>query len=221
MSERRLPEPLRSWHAWAHAQPWLWRFTLMNRILLAMAFLPTGAVKATGQRFTMLPVDNPIGFFFEAMYQTGPYWIFLGLVQMTAAVLLLIPATATLGAILFLPIGLSIFLITWGVGFGNTVLVTAGMLLAALYLICWDADRIWAAAAHVVGRRSGPPLLAEATRLERAGWGLGAATGIALFMTTRGFLSSSLRAELLLVGLAAASMVVVGWVVGLRTARRA
>ena len=27
----------------------------------------TGLVKATGQRFTLLPVENPIGFFFEAV----------------------------------------------------------------------------------------------------------------------------------------------------------
>ena len=69
----------------------------MNRILLAMAFFPTGLVKATGQRFTLLPIENPVGFFFEAMYQTGPYWYFIGMVQVAAAVLLLIPATATLG----------------------------------------------------------------------------------------------------------------------------
>ena len=99
-----------------------------------MAFFPTGLVKLTGQRFTLLGVDTPVGFFFEAMYQTGPYWRFIGLAQITASVLLLIPRTATLGALLFLPIGTSIFLITWGVGFQGTVWVTSGMLLAVVYL---------------------------------------------------------------------------------------
>ena len=70
----------------------------MNRILLAMAFLPTGLVKATGQRFTLLPVDTPVGFFFEAMYRTGPFWRFIGVVQVASAVMLLIPGTALLDA---------------------------------------------------------------------------------------------------------------------------
>jgi len=99
-------------------------------------------VKATGQRFTTLPVDNPVGFFFEAMYQTGPYWYFIGFSQIAAAVLLLIPSMATLGALLFLPIGFSIFLVTWGIGFGGTVYITAGMLLSVMYLVCWDADKV-------------------------------------------------------------------------------
>ena len=150
------------------------RFTLVNRLLLAMAFLPTGLVKATGQRFTLISVDDPIGFFFEAMYQTGPYWRFIGAVQIVAAVCLLIPATATVGALPFLPVGMSILLITWGIGFGNTVFIAAGMLLSVIYLLCWDADRIWGAASGLIGVRSQPPLLQGAHWVETLGWGLGA-----------------------------------------------
>lgn len=215
-----LPAPLDAMHRWAHAQPWLGRFTLMNRLLLAMAFIPTGLVKATNQRFTVLPVENPIGFFFEAMYQTGPWWIFIGCVQVAAGVLLLIPATSTIGAILFLPIGVSIFLITWGVGFGNTVLVAGGMVLAVTYLVCWDADRIWAAASKVVGRRSGPPLLEGAHPVEKTGWALGGATGIALWLGTRGYVPSAWFLELLAVGVGAALMVVIGWILGAMRSRR-
>lgn len=195
-----MPEPLARAHAWARRQPWLGRFTLMNRILLAMAFLPTGLVKASGQRFTSLPVENPVGFFFEAMYQTGPYWHFIGVMQMAAAVLLLIPATATVGAVLFLPIGLSIFLITWGIGFQGTVYVTAGMLLATTYLVCWDGDRVWAAAVQLVGARPTRGLLEGAGRVEKAGWATGAAVGIAIFMVVRGFLPASWMRGLLAAG---------------------
>lgn len=60
-----------------------------------------------------------------------------------------------LGALLFLPIGVSIRLITWGVGFTGTVWVAAGMVLSVIYLLCWDADRIWEAATKVSGRREG------------------------------------------------------------------
>lgn len=207
-----LPEPSNRLHSWARAQPWLGRFTLMNRLLLAMAFIPTGLVKATGQRFTQLPVDNPVGFFFEAMYQTGPFWYFIGLCQIVAAVSLLIPATATLGAVFLLPIALSIVLITWGIGFGGTVYVTAGMLLSTIYLICWDADKIYAAGVKLFAKREGPKLLEGATVIEKSAWITGGIVGIGLLLTTRGFIPTSLRVELFFVGLVAFLVVVASWI---------
>lgn len=184
----------------------------MNRLLLAMAFFPTGLVKATGQRFTTLPVENPVGFFFEAMYQTGPYWNFIGFAQIAASVLLVIPATTTLGALLFLPVVLSIVLITWGVGFAGTVYVTSAMLLSVVYLLCWDADRLWAAGWHLLGTRSSPSLLAGASWIERAGWILGGAAGLGLFLVTRSFLPGETTRPLLVAGVLAAVLVISGWV---------
>lgn len=185
-----------------------------------MAFLPTGLVKATGSRFTILSIDHPVGFFFEAMYQTGPFWIFIGLAQIAAALLLLVPATATLGAVLFFPICLSIFLITWGVGFAGTVYVTAGMLLASVYLLCWDADRIWSAGAHLLPARERRSLLAGAHWVEWAGWTLGGTAGMALFLSTRGFVPASMRDGLFILGLAAFAAVIVGVVIGYKRSRR-
>jgi hypothetical protein len=213
LAEHPLPAPLARAHAWARSQPWLGRFTLMNRLLLAMAFLPTGLVKATGHRFTTLPVENPVGFFFEAMYRTGPYWNFIGFMQIAAAVCLLIPATATVGAVLFLPIGFSIFLITWGVGFSGTVYVTTGMLLAVLYLVCWDGDRIWAAGMTLFGdRKERRSLLAGATWLERIGWASGGIAGMALFLITRGFLPRAWTGAMLIAGVISFGMVLIGGV---------
>lgn len=206
-----LPGPLARAHAWARTRPWLARFTLANRLLLAMAFLPTGLVKASGQRFTVLPMENPIGFFFEAMYRTGPYWVFIGLVQVLAAVLLLIPSTATLGALLFLPIAISIFLITWGVGFGNTVFIAGGMLLSVVYLICWDGERIWKAGAHLLSPHESAPLLDGAHVVERVGWVTGATVGMALWLATRGFVPFAWVPALLVVGVGALALVVLGW----------
>jgi hypothetical protein len=214
-----LPPPLARVHGWARAQPWLGRFTLMNRLLLAMAFIPTGLVKLTGQRFTTLPVETPVGFFFEAMFRTGPYWNFIGLVQIVAAVLLVVPVTATLGAVLCVPVTVSIFLITWGVGFKGTVWVTAGMLLASVYLVCWDGDRIWEAGGALLGRRSGPGLLEGAHVVEKVGWGAGGVVGIALFLITRGFVPRSLTGPLLLAGAGAFGFVLVGWLLGARSRR--
>lgn len=53
---------------------------------------------------------------------------------------------------LFTPIAVSIFLITVGIGFKGTVFITAGMLLSVTYLLCGDADRIWAAIAALFAR---------------------------------------------------------------------
>jgi hypothetical protein len=92
----------------AHAWAWLNRFTLMNRLLLAMASALHAHPGQRSGRF-LLRGDAP----------DRPYWRFIGLAQLAAAVMLLVPATSTLGALLFLPIGLSMLLITRGVGFSG------------------------------------------------------------------------------------------------------
>ena len=69
---------------------------------------------------------------------------FIGVAQWAAGGLLLIPRTATLGALLYLPIIANIFAITVAIGpaFGGTRVVTGAMLVANLYLLCWDWDRL-------------------------------------------------------------------------------
>ncbi len=192
--------------------PALRRFTFVNRLLLAMAFIPTGLVKATGRRFTLLPVENPVGFFFEAMFLTGPWWILIGVMQVLAGVCLLVPATATLGAVLFLPIVLSVFLITVGVGFEGTVWVTGGMLLSSVYLVCWDGDRIWGAAAKLLEPDACRGAVLEgAPRVERVGWGMGLTAGMGLFLMTRGFMPRSALLPLLVLGGAGGVLVLAGW----------
>jgi hypothetical protein len=182
-----------------------------------MAFLPTGLVKLLGQRFTLLPVEHPIGFFFEAMYRTGPYWHFVGGVQVVAALLLLVPATALLGALLFLPVAVSILLITAGVGFGNTVFVAVGMVLSVGWLLLWDSDRLLSAARSLL-RRSGDeaPLLEGAHPVEIAGWTVGGLAGMALWLSTRGFVPSGWVAELLVAGAGCGVVVAGGWLLSLR-----
>jgi uncharacterized membrane protein YphA (DoxX/SURF4 family) len=114
-------------------------FTWVTRILLAVAFVPSGLVKLQGERFTRLGVDNPVGFFFEAFYRTGFYWNFLGAAQLLAALLILIPRTRVLGAIVYFPIILNIFLITYAMHFKGTWVITLLMLLGSVWLMLWDA----------------------------------------------------------------------------------
>jgi uncharacterized membrane protein YphA (DoxX/SURF4 family) len=129
-------------HARVKGQRYLKIFTVLTRLLLALGFLPSGLTKVLGNRFTILGVDNPVGFFFEAMYRTGFYWRFLGLCQLAAAALLLIPKTATIGALVYFPLILNIFVITVSLHFTGTPFITGLMLLAHLYLLCWDYDKL-------------------------------------------------------------------------------
>jgi hypothetical protein len=114
----------------------------MLRGLLTVGYFRAGLVKMLGEPFTALSPDTPIGYFFDAMHRTGFYYRFLGGCQVAAALLLLLPRTATLGALLYLPISLNIFIITISMSFRGTPVVTALMLLGALYLVCWDYPRL-------------------------------------------------------------------------------
>ena len=38
------------------------------RYLVGLAFFPSGMTKLIGHRFTSISTDNPIGYFFEALY---------------------------------------------------------------------------------------------------------------------------------------------------------
>jgi len=117
-------------------------FTTFTRVMLAIGFLPSGWKKVAYERFTILGIDDPVGFFFEALYRAGFYYRFIGIAQVTAAILLLIPRTALLGALVYFPIILNIFVITVAMNFRGTPFITGAMLLANVYLLCWDYDRL-------------------------------------------------------------------------------
>jgi len=116
-------------------------FTAFTRVILAIGFIPPSIPKILHQPFTSLPETNPVGAFFGALYRTGFYYEFIGWGQILAAILLLFPRTAHLGAILFLPIIANIAVLTFSVGFAGTVYITALMLVAVLYLVAWEYDR--------------------------------------------------------------------------------
>lgn len=203
------------WHRRARAIPALYRLAIISRIALAVAFIPTGMVKVLGRRFTRMSPETPIGYFFEALYQSGPYWEFIGWGQVVAGVLLLIPPATTLGAVLAFPIVLSVFVITVSLQFRGTPIVTGGMLLASTFLLCWDYHRLKA----IVFSSAAPSVLPEPgeisriPRLEKVGYGLGLACGLGVFLSTRNILVPSAAIPTLLVlSLVAGVVVVVAWV---------
>lgn len=136
-----LENSLDSLHAKVKSFKLLHYFTVFNRVILAISFIPSGMTKVLGMRFTQMPPDTPVGYFFESFYQTGGWYQFVGITQIVAVILLLIPRTATLGAAIFFPIVLNIMIITIAVGFKGTWVITSMMFLANLYLICWDYDK--------------------------------------------------------------------------------
>jgi uncharacterized membrane protein YphA (DoxX/SURF4 family) len=198
-------------HAHARAHPVFQRLAIISRILLALAFVPTGLVKVMGERFTALSIDNPIGLFFEAMYQSGGYWNFVGWAQVVAGVLLLVPRTTTLGAVLFFPIVLNIFVITVSLHFRGTPWITGAMLLASVFLLCWDYDRlktlVWPPASSAVRSRRVP-----IGRLEQAGYVVGTCAGLGVFGWTRGFVPQTLLLFCFGLGVLAALVVLIAWV---------
>jgi hypothetical protein len=117
-------------------------FTIYLRYLIGSAFVFASIPKILGERFTRIPIENPVGFYFEAMYQTGFYWNFLGWGQLVAAVLMMTQRYAALGALMFYPIILNIWLVTWSIGFVGTPVVTFLMFLGTTYLLVWEYRRL-------------------------------------------------------------------------------
>ena len=200
-------------HQLVRAQPLFYRLAIGTRLLLAAGFIPTGMVKLLGQRFTVISVETPVGMFFEAMYQGGIYWRFIGASQIVASVLLLIPATSAVGAVIFFPIILNIFLITVGYQFAGTPVVTGLMLLAATFLLAWEYQRIRLLFGADLPRAADVPLRVHRLgRVERAVYVIGGASGMLFFVGTRGFVPGPLPWGALLVAaicvLAAAGMAV-------------
>jgi uncharacterized membrane protein YphA (DoxX/SURF4 family) len=126
----------------AKADDWFKKFAVFCRVALAISFIPTGLVKIMGERFAAgLPANNPLGHYFEALHQTGYYYTFIGITQIIIAILLLIPRTSLLGALMYFPIIVNICVLTYATRFEGTRLVTM-MVLASLFLLIWDYDRI-------------------------------------------------------------------------------
>ena len=126
----------------AKSDKWFKRFAIFCRVALAASFIIGGYVKIIGERFASgLPSNNPLGHYFDALYLTGYYYTFIGIVQVVTGILLLIPRTSLLGALMYLPIMLNICVLTYATRFDGTRLNTMA-LLASLFLLVWDYDRL-------------------------------------------------------------------------------
>src|SRR5918993_950668 len=129
-------------HSRAKQNSWLWLFSIFCRLALAAGFFPSGMVKILGERFASgLSVKHPMGHYLEALHYTGYYYTYIGIVQVTAAILLLIPRTVTLGAFLYFPIILNICILTYAMRFDGSLFTAPLMVLANLYLLGWNYEK--------------------------------------------------------------------------------
>ncbi|MCJ8152307.1 DoxX family membrane protein [Chryseobacterium sp. SSA4.19] len=112
------------------------------RYLVGFAFIPSGLIKLMGERFTTIHADNPVGYFFEALYQSGAYWNFLGWAQVIAGILLITQRYATLGALMFFAILTNIWIITLSLSFSGTWIITSLMMIAVVILLIWDKHKL-------------------------------------------------------------------------------
>lgn len=119
-------------------------FAWTVRALLAAAFLPSGLTKVLGLPFTRLdPHTSDVARLFATLqHDFGGLYPFIGASQLAAAVLLLVPRTTLVGALVHLPITAGIVVITTTVGFRGTWLIAWLMLLGVTFLICWDWHRV-------------------------------------------------------------------------------
>jgi len=126
----------------AKTDKWFQNFAVFCRIALAASFILAGFIKIMGERFAAgLPSNNPLGHYFDALYLTGYYYTFIGIAQIIIAILLLIPRTSLLGALMYFPIIVNICVLTYATRFDGTRGVTM-MVLASLFLLIWDYDRL-------------------------------------------------------------------------------
>lgn len=125
-------------------------FTIFVRYLLGIAFVWASILKIKGIRFTPESGENmPIGslsHLLESMYRSGFYWSFIGWGQFLAGALIMSQAFSTVGAVVYFPIMFSIFILTTSLQAPiqslEILTVTSLMLLANLYLLLWDWNRL-------------------------------------------------------------------------------
>ncbi len=130
-------------HREVRANVWLHYFTYFVRFALALGFIPAGVIKILGYRFADgLSVVHPMGHYLEALAFTGFYYTFIGVAQVLAGALLLVPRLATLGALLYLPIILNICILSFAVRFDGSLLTAPLMVAANVYLLAWDYDKL-------------------------------------------------------------------------------
>jgi uncharacterized membrane protein YphA (DoxX/SURF4 family) len=126
-------------HARARSARWLNLAIVNLRLLIGFAFVPAGMKKVLGQPFTDPHNTGTFHEFLHAFHATGFFYRFVGVVQLTVALLLLTQRFARWGALLALPVITAIMVFCWSTGVVPTAIVATLMFLGVLALVAWDS----------------------------------------------------------------------------------
>ena len=110
------------------------------RIGMGITFITSGIRKLPGVKFTLLPVDHPVGAYFNAMYETGFYWNFIGYFQIVIGILVFFNRFVVVSSMLMMPVTINIFLISISLNMRGTPVITSSMLLGNLFLLFWHYE---------------------------------------------------------------------------------
>lgn len=122
----------------------------LARLFLAGLFVTGGMQKIVQVSVGGAQRADSIGgegaMFFGAMSEMEVYWTFIGLCEIGVSIMLLVPPLATLGALAMLAITLNTWMVTFDLlpVFKNTLIMNSVALLAVLFLLFRDRNRIMA-----------------------------------------------------------------------------
>ncbi|HEX8391299.1 MAG TPA: DoxX family membrane protein [Longimicrobium sp.] len=112
------------------------------RWFLAVVFLAPGLEKLAGRNIHHEGPEAVMPFF-DALHAVPLYWTFLGVAQVAAGALLLFPRTATLGALLGLPVIANIAVLIVALPFTVSDRIAVGILCCGYAtLLAWDWPRL-------------------------------------------------------------------------------
>ena len=111
-----------------------------SRIGMALTFIISGTRKLPGVKFTLLPPSDPVGNYFQTMYDLGFYWNFIGYFQIAIGILAFFNRSVVAAILLMLPVTVNIFRVSVALDMRGTPLITAAMLLANFYLLFWHYE---------------------------------------------------------------------------------
>jgi uncharacterized membrane protein YphA (DoxX/SURF4 family) len=117
---------------------WANLFVVNLRIFLGYAFVPAGLKKLLDEPFTDPAKRGAFHEFLHAFYASGYFYQFVGVMQLTAAVLLMTQRFATVGALIALPMFGTITVFCWSTRAYFTAVMVTLMLLGIIGLLLWD-----------------------------------------------------------------------------------
>ena len=107
------------------------------RVGMGFTFIISGTRKLPGVKFTNLPINNPVGAYFQTMYDTGFYWNFIGYFQIIVGFLIFFNRFVVLSSLLMMPVTINIFLVSMALNMKGTPLITFAMILGNTFLLLW------------------------------------------------------------------------------------